>query len=111
MTLPSDSQWARYSALCAHLRPLSPAARQAQLAAWQGAGAEDPHVLSLVAFHYALPPDPDRDRRGERLGPFTLEEPLGAGGMGIVYRAQQHIGLTTRPVAVKLIHPRVIAST
>jgi hypothetical protein len=108
MTLPSDSQWARYSALCAHLRPLSPAARQAQLAAWQGAGAEDPHVLSLVAFHYALPPDPDRDRRGERLGPFTLEEPLGAGGMGIVYRAQQHLGLTTRPVAVKLINPALL---
>jgi class 3 adenylate cyclase len=39
------------------------------------------------------------------MGAYTLEEPLGAGGMGIVYRAQQHIGLTTRPVAVKLIHP------
>src|SRR5262249_61215905 len=44
----------------------------------------------------------------ERLGPFTLEPPLGAGGMGIVYRAQQHLGLTTRPVAVKLIHPTLL---
>jgi len=108
MTLPTDSQWTRYSALCAHLRPLPPAARQAQLAAWQDAWAEDPQVLSLVALHYALPPDPDRDRTGERLGPFTLDAPLGAGGMGIVYRAQQHIGLTTRPVAVKLIHPALL---
>src|SRR5712692_7885305 len=108
MTLPTDSQWARYSVLCAHLRPLPPAARQAQLAAWQGTGAEDPQVLSLVALHYALLPDPDRDRTGERLGPFTLEAPLGAGGMGMVYRAQQHIGLTTRPVAVKLIHPTLL---
>jgi serine/threonine protein kinase len=108
MTLPTDSQWARYSALCAHLQPLPPAARQAQLAAWQDAGTADPQVLSLVALHYALPPDADRDRTGERLGPFTLEAPLGAGGMGIVYRAQQHLGLSTRPVAVKLIHPALL---
>ena len=108
MTLPTDSQWARYSVLCAHLRPFPPAARQAQLAAWQGTGAEDPQVLALVALHYALPPDPDRDRTGERLGSFTLEALLGVGGMGVVYRAQQHIGLSTRPVAVKLIHPALL---
>jgi serine/threonine protein kinase len=28
--------------------------------------------------------------------------------MGVVYRAQQHIGSTTRPVAVKLIHPTLL---
>ena len=55
-----------------------------------------------------MPPDPARDRTGERLGAFTLEEPLGAGGMGVVYRAQQHLGPTTRPVAVKLIHPALL---
>jgi class 3 adenylate cyclase/tetratricopeptide (TPR) repeat protein len=108
MTLPTDSQWARYSVLCAQLQPLPPAARQAQLAAWQASRTEDPQVLSLLAFHYALPPDPDRDRTGERLGPFTLEEPLGAGGMGVVYRAQQQIGSAQRPVAVKLIHPALL---
>jgi TOMM system kinase/cyclase fusion protein len=108
MTLPTDSQWARYSALCARLRPLPTAARQAQLEAWQAAGAEDPQVLSLVALHWALRPDPGRDRTGERLGNFTLEAPLGAGGMGVVYRAQQHISLITRPVAVKLIHPALL---
>jgi eukaryotic-like serine/threonine-protein kinase len=42
------------------------------------------------------------------VGQCTLEEPLGAGGMGIVYRAQQHIGTTTRPVAVKLMHPALL---
>src|SRR5262249_55111412 len=108
MTPPTDSQWARYSALCAHLHALPLAARQVQLAAWQGAGAEDPQVLALVALHYALPPDPDRDRAGERLGSCTLEAFLGAGGMGIVYRAHQHLCPTTRPVAVKLIHPTLL---
>src|SRR5262249_54676647 len=52
--------------------------------------------------------DPVHLRTGERLGNFTLEEPLGAGGMGVVYRAQQHLGSTTRPVAVKLIHPALL---
>jgi non-specific serine/threonine protein kinase len=68
-------------------------------------------VLSLVAVHFALPPDPNRLRTGERLGNFTLEEPLGAGGMGVVYRAQQHIGPARRPVAVKLVHPALLLTT
>ena len=80
----------------------------AALQALRATGQEDPQVLSLVVVHFALPPDPDRMRTGERLGNFTLEEPLGAGGMGVVYRAQQHIGPTTRPVAVKLIHPTLL---
>ena len=108
MTLPTDSQWARYSALCARLRPLPAAARAAALQGLRTKEDEDLQVLALVALHYALPPDPDRDRTGERLGNCTLEEPLGVGGMGIVYRAQQHIGLTMRPVAVKLIHPALL---
>jgi serine/threonine protein kinase/predicted ATPase len=71
-------------------------------------GDEDPQVLSLVAVHFALPLDPDRLRTGERVGNFTLEEPLGAGGMGVVYRAQQYIGPAQRSVAVKLIHPALL---
>jgi formylglycine-generating enzyme required for sulfatase activity len=31
--------------------------------------------------------------------------------MGMVYRAQQHLGEATRPVAVKLIHPTLLLST
>ena len=108
MRLPTESQWARYSALCARLAPLATPERAAVLEALRTAGEEEPQVLSLVAVHCALPPDPDRLRSGERLGPCTLEEPLGAGGMGVVYRAQQHLGPAQRPVAVKLIHPALL---
>ena len=105
MNLPTESQWARYSALCARLTALPTPEREAALQALRATGTEDPQVLSLLAVHCALPPDPTRDRSGERLGNCTLEERLGAGGMGVVYRAQQHLGPATRPVAVKLIHP------
>ena len=108
MNLPTERQWAQYSALCARLRPLPTAERAAALHALRAARADDPQVLSLVALHYAMPPDPGRDRTGERLGPFTLEALLGAGGMGVVYRAQQHLDPTARPVAVKLIHPALL---
>lgn len=81
MTLPTESQWAQVSALCAELRSLEISERMAALQALHAAGEADPQVLSLVALHFALPPDPARDRTGERLDAFTLEEPLGAGGM------------------------------
>jgi non-specific serine/threonine protein kinase/serine/threonine-protein kinase len=40
---------------------------------------------------------------GTRLGPWRLIEPIGAGGMGEVYRAERADGAFEMPVAVKLI--------
>ena len=53
-------------------------------------------------MRFTLPLEPDRCRRGEQIGHFTLGEPLAYGGMGVVYVARQDIG---RDVALKLIHP------
>jgi serine/threonine-protein kinase len=39
---------------------------------------------------------------GEKLGSFRLEEILGSGAMGVVFRATQET--TTRPAAVKIVH-------
>jgi serine/threonine protein kinase len=40
---------------------------------------------------------------GTRIGPFTLAEPIGRGGMGIVYRAERQDGDFTQRVAIKII--------
>lgn len=47
-------------------------------------------------------------RQTERLGQYVLEERLGAGGMGEVYRAKH--AMLRRPTAVKLIHPELVGT-
>lgn len=111
MRRTTDSQWQRFFELQTRLRTHSPAERAAALQALRAQEQEDPHVVSLLEWHYAMPPDPDRDRTGERISDkFTLCDRLGAGGMGVVYRAQQHfMEDATRDVALKLIHPALLS--
>src|SRR4051812_17675704 len=48
-------------------------------------------------------------RRARELGSYRLEEPLGKGGMGEVFRATHQ--MLARPAAVKLIRPEVLGSS
>jgi serine/threonine-protein kinase len=42
---------------------------------------------------------------GECVGPYRIIEPLGGGGMGLVYRAVH--ALLHRPAAIKVLHPEL----
>jgi len=44
----------------------------------------------------------DERRPGDTIGPYRIVERLGAGGMGVVWRAERADGLIDRPVALKL---------
>ena len=108
MARPPERQRNQYAEWCTALAAQSPAERRDALRALRAAGTEAPHVLFLLQWRWEAPPDLDHDRSGEIIGSFTLCEPIAAGGGGIVYRAEQHIGPYRREVAVKLIHPTLL---
>ena len=49
--------------------------------------------------------------QGREIGPWRIEERLGAGGMGVVYRADRADGLYERTVALKLLAPDPLLSS
>ena len=58
-------------------------------------------------FLESLPSAPDRQPRGLAgtvVGAYTLDEPIGSGGMGAVWRARRSDGRFEGAVAVKLLH-------
>jgi serine/threonine-protein kinase len=50
------------------------------------------------------------DLEGRRLGPYRLDEEIGTGGMGVVYRAVRVAGDFEQTVAVKLLRPLLPAA-
>jgi len=78
-------------ALCARLRTM--------IAADAAAEAQD-----FLAAPGAMSPPTPAQRSGQRLGAWTLQERVGSGGMGEVWRATRSDGLYRGDAAVKLLH-------
>src|SRR5262249_55588573 len=62
-------------------------------------------IVPALAGTFDLPPDaPIAERPGTVIGPYTLLEQIGEGGMGVVYMAEQAAPVR-RKVALKIIKP------
>jgi serine/threonine-protein kinase len=63
----------------------------------------DVPAAALLAAASETPEDWEQRQIGRRIGPFTLERPLGRGGMGTVFLATRTLGEALQRVALKLL--------
>jgi eukaryotic-like serine/threonine-protein kinase len=111
----SDSdRWRRAKSVFHDALDHSPETREAFLNAACGDDAAlRGEVESLLEAHGesegflsrpAAPSSGAPDMEGRRIGPYRLQEQIGQGGMGVVYRAVRDDDVFQRTVALKLVH-------
>src|SRR6185437_8084134 len=124
--VPDAERWRRLSPLLDELLDLEPAARGARLDAWRSRdpalGAE---LAALMADAARLEDGPflagnaqasvsraaAATLAGHRIGAYELQESLGQGGAGSVWRARRADGRFDGSVAVKLLHLSLVGDT
>ncbi|MEN9627751.1 MAG: Serine/threonine-protein kinase PrkC [Pseudomonadota bacterium] len=112
---PDPATWARLSPLLDAALDLPPAERVAWLADLRRRSSEDAVALeSLLASHESARRGDFLAKRavatgpaGQRLGPWTIESPLGEGGMASVWLARRSDGRHEGLAAIKLMHSRL----
>jgi serine/threonine-protein kinase len=126
MALPDAARWAQLSQALDGLLDLQGSSREAALARWReqdpllageleallradGQARADQFLTGQAAARdaasgrdtAALPP---ASLQGQRIGPYLLDTPLGAGGAGTVWLARRADGQYEGQVAIKLLH-------
>ncbi len=128
MTLPTPERWAQLSPMLDQWLDLDAQGQQALLAQWQATKPDlAEELLALVSPNRSAPgwmtghadpvqmaaakaEPPAPNLAGQRLGPYSLEAPLGQGGGGSVWRAHRVDGRFEGAVAVKLLHLALLGS-
>ncbi len=118
LMITDPDRWQAVRRLLGDARQLAPAAR----AAWLGRAVDDPELRAEVAALLAADDDtggflvtPAADRAadlfadtddaylGRRVGPWRIEERIGEGGMGVVFRAARADADFEQEAALKLV--------
>jgi eukaryotic-like serine/threonine-protein kinase len=115
---PDAETWARLSPLLDEVLDLPQADRATWLAALQVRAPQDAELLQrLLQRHEAAGreqflggsalPLSAHPAAGQRMGPWTIEAPLGEGGMASVWLARRSDGRHDGQAAIKLMHGRL----